>query len=169
MLWGGYVRAVKCDCLVLSLGRRSTIYCLDSSPQFCRICLLIQRLHKLSPPLSFCSFVVLVISSFISGRAGEVGSLDLRSSRALIFSNISVETGSLLIQCRPEGMWCDAALRIMARKIFLLSVSQSEVVFCSACLQSFYCIGPSLLFQVDAGTMLYRGDCDVHLQTNEDW
>ena len=36
-----------------------------------------------------CSFVVLVISSFICCRAGEVGSLDLRSSRALILSNIS--------------------------------------------------------------------------------
>ena len=31
-----------------------------------------------------CSFVVLVIS-FICCRVGEVGSLDLRSSRALIF------------------------------------------------------------------------------------
>ena len=117
LLWGGYLRAVKCDCLVLSLGRRFTIYCHDSSPQFCRICLVIQRLHKLSP-LFFCSFVILVISSFISGRTGKVESLDLKSSRALIFSNISVGTGSVLIQCRPEGMWCDAALRIMARKIF---------------------------------------------------
>ena len=50
--------------------------------------------------------------------AGEVESLDLRSSRALIFSNISVGTGSVLSRCRPEGMWCDPALRIMARKIF---------------------------------------------------
>ena len=112
------MRAVKCDCLVLSLGRLSTIYCLDSYPQFCRICLVIQRLHKLSHFCLLCSFVVLVISSFISGRVGEVGSLDLRSSRALIFSNISVGTGSVLMRCRPEGMWCDTALRIMARKIF---------------------------------------------------
>ena len=65
---------------------------------------MIQRL-QLSPLLSvmfvrcsgnlhfcrLCSFVVLVISSFISGKAGEVGSLDLRSSCALIFSNISLE------------------------------------------------------------------------------
>ena len=50
---------------------------------------MIQRLHF----SLLCSFVVLVISSFISGRADEVGSLDLRSSRALIFSNISVGTG----------------------------------------------------------------------------
>ena len=59
-----------------------------------------------------------MISSFISARAGEVESLDLRSSRALIFSNMSVGTGSVLSRCRPEGMWYDAALRIMARKIF---------------------------------------------------
>ena len=35
-----------------------------------------------------CSFVVLLILSFICCRAGEVGSLDLRLSRALILSNI---------------------------------------------------------------------------------
>ena len=65
-----------------------------------------------------CSFVGLVISSFICCRAGEVGSLDLRSSRALIFSNISAGTGSVLIRCRPEGICRDAAFRIMVRKIF---------------------------------------------------
>ena len=41
--------------------------------------------------------------------AGKVGSLDLRSSRALILSNISSGTGSVLIRCRPKGIWCDAA------------------------------------------------------------
>ena len=65
-----------------------------------------------------CSFVVLVISSFICCRAGEVGSLDLRSSRALIYSNISAGTGSVLIRCRPEGICRDAAFRMMVRKIF---------------------------------------------------
>ena len=45
-----------------------SIYCLDSSPQFCRICLVIQRLHF----CILCSFVNLVISSFISGREGDV-------------------------------------------------------------------------------------------------
>ena len=104
------------------------------------------------------------MSSFISGRAGEVGSLDLRLSRVLIFSNISVGTGTVLIRCRPEGMWCDSAFRIMARKIRF--GSQSEAVSCSACLQSLYCIGPVCPFQVDAGTVLYRGECDAHLQTN---
>ena len=111
-----------------------------------------------------------MISSFISGRAGEVGSLDLRSSRALIFSNISVGTGSVLIRCRPEGMWCDAALRIMARKIFspFLVVSRkpsfAQLVFNLSTVSV-----PVCLFQVDAGAMLYRGDCDAYLQTNEDW
>ena len=53
LLCVGYLRAVKCDFLVLSLGCRFTIYCHDSSPQFGRICLVIQRLHKLSSLLSF--------------------------------------------------------------------------------------------------------------------
>ena len=48
-----------------------------------------------------------------------MGSLDLRSSRALIFSNIFAGTGSVLIRCRPEGICCDAALRMIVRKIFL--------------------------------------------------
>ena len=85
------------------------------------------------------------------------------------FSNISVGTGSVLIRCCPEGMWCDAALRIMARKIFSpFWQSVGSRLFLSLS-SSLYCIGSSLPFQVDAGTMLYRGDCDVHLQTNEDW
>ena len=90
-----------------------------------------------------CLFVVLVISSFICCRAGEVGSLDLRSSRDLIFSNISAGTGSVLIRCRPEGICQDAAYRMIVHKIFspfwqfdgsrlLLSLSP-------------YYIGPSLL------------------------
>ena len=111
-----------------------------------------------------------MISSFISGRAGEVESLDLRSSRALIFSNISVRTGSVLSRCRPEGMWCDAALRIIARKIFSLFLavdrkpSFAQFVFNLSTVSV-----PVFLFQVDAGTMLYRVDSDVHLQINEDW
>ena len=65
-----------------------------------------------------CSFVVLVISSFICCRAGELGSLDLRSSRALILSNNSAGTGSVLILYRPDGICFDAVFRIMVRKIF---------------------------------------------------
>ena len=64
-----------------------------------------------------CSFVDLVISSFICCRASEMGSLDLRSSHALTFSIISAGTGSVLIRCRPECICCDAAFRIMVRKI----------------------------------------------------
>ena len=87
--------------------------------------------------------VLLVISSFICCRAGKVGSLDLRSSRVLILSNISAGTGSILIWCRSEGICRDAAFRMMVHKIlspfwqfdgsrFLLSLSP-------------YYIGPSLL------------------------
>ena len=101
---------------------------------------MIQRLHKLSPLLSFM-FVRCSGNLIVHLWQGGVGSLDLRSSRALIFSNISVGT---------------------------FFGSQSDTVFCSAC-QSLYCISPRLPFQVDVGTMLYRGDCNIHLQTNEDW
>ena len=65
-----------------------------------------------------CSFVVLVISSFICCRAGEVGSMDLRLSHTLILSNIAAGTGSVLIRCRPEGICHNAAFRMMVRKIF---------------------------------------------------
>ena len=47
-----------------------------------------------------------------------MGSLDLRSSRALILSNISAGTGSVLIRCRPEGICRDAVSRMMVLKIF---------------------------------------------------
>ena len=80
-----------------------------------------------------CSFVVLVILSFICCRAIEVGSLDMRSSRALVFSNISAGTGSVLRQCQTEGIWCDAAFRMMVCKIFSFFGSWLEATFCSAC------------------------------------
>ena len=79
---------------------------------------MVQCLHELSPCVSPCSFIVLVISAFICYRAGELGYLDLRSSRALILSNISAGTGSVLIRCRPDGICRDAAFRMMVRKIF---------------------------------------------------
>ena len=47
-----------------------------------------------------------------------MGYVDLWSSRALILSNISAGAGSVLIRCRPEGIWCDAVFRMMVRKIF---------------------------------------------------
>ena len=47
-----------------------------------------------------------------------VGSLDLRPTWALIFSNSSAGTGSVLRRCRSEGIWCDAAFRMMVHKIF---------------------------------------------------
>ena len=57
-----------------------------------------------------------------------MGSLDLRSSiddnmhcvviYNIILFNICAGTGSVLIRCRPEGICCDAAFRMMVRKIF---------------------------------------------------
>ena len=59
-----------------------------------------------------------------------MGSLDLRLSRALIISNISVGTGSVIIRCRPEGICRDAAFRRMVCKIFSPFGSLLEAVFC---------------------------------------
>ena len=80
-----------------------------------------------------CSFVVLVISSFICYRAVEVESLDLRLFRVLTLSNISAGTGSVLIRCRTEGICRDAAFRMMVRKIFspfgsLLEPSFAQII-----------------------------------------
>ena len=64
-------------------------------------------------------------------------------------------------------MWCDAALRMMVRNILLVvgqNPSFAQLVFNLSTVSV-----PVFLFQVDAGTMLYRVDSDVHLQTNEDW
>ena len=72
-----------------------------------------------------------------------MGYLDLKSSRALIFSNISAGTGVALIRCRPEGIWCYAAFRIMVSKIFILFGSWMEAVFGTACPLSPYDICPS--------------------------
>ena len=92
-----------------------------------------------------CSFVVLVISSFICCRAGEVASLDLRSSRALIPSNISAGTGSVLIRCRPECICPDAAFRMMVGKIFSRFWQFVGSLLLFSYPLSAYDIGPSLL------------------------
>ena len=79
---------------------------------------MVQCLHELSPcgsPVFIWSSDDLVVHLL---QRGEVGSLDLRSSRVLILSNISAGTGSILIRCRPEGICRDAAFRMMVRKIF---------------------------------------------------
>ena len=73
-----------------------------------------------------------------------MGSFDLMSCRALILSNMSAETGSVLIRCCAEGICCDAAFRMIVRKITLLFGSLLEAVFCSVCPLSPYNIDPSL-------------------------
>ena len=82
-----------------------------------------------------------MISLFISGSAEEVESLDRRSSRVLIFSNISVGTSSVLSRCRPKGMWCNAVLRMMAHKIFSLF---------------WQLVGSRLLLSLSSISLLYR-------------
>ena len=91
-------------------------------------------LHELSPCFSQM-FVCL---------AGKVGSLDLRSSRALILSNISAGTGSVLIRCRSEGICCNAAFRMRVHKIFSPFWHFVGSIFFLVCPLSPYDIGPSL-------------------------
>ena len=57
-----------------------------------------------------------------------------------------------------EGIWCDAAFRMMVRKIVC---SMLKSVFCSAC--------PRSPLEVEAGTMGYRVDSEVRLQPIDDW
>ncbi len=73
----------------------------------------------------FCAVIALVMSSFICDRAGEVGSSVRSVSRALIIFRISAGTGSVLSLCLPDGIWRDAAFRMMVRKNFS-SFWQSE-------------------------------------------
>ena len=102
-----------------------------------------QCLHELSPcvsPVVICSSGDLVVHLLEGGRCGISRSEVVSCSHP---SKISAGTGSVLIRCRPEGIWRDAAFRMMIRKIFspfwqfdgsrlLLSLSP-------------YNIGPSLL------------------------
>ena len=114
-----------------------------------------------------CLFVILVISSFICCRTGEVGSLDLRSSRAFILSNISAGTGRVLIRCRPEGICRD--VRMMVRKIFspFWQFVESHLAQCILYLLTISVT--VFFFKFEAGTMGYGVDSEVHLQTNVDW
>ena len=63
-------------------------------------------------------------SSFFSNPTSTID-ICLSSSLSFVNSRISAGTGSVLILCLPVGMWCDAALRIIARKVFS-SFWQSE-------------------------------------------
>ena len=109
-----------------------------------------------------CLFVILVVTSFIYCRTAWVESLDLMSSRDLIFSKISDGTGYDMNRCHTEGMWCDVALRLMASRFLSAGRKPSfaHLVFNLPTVSS-----PVCPFQVDAGTMLYRVDSDVHRQT----
>ena len=58
------------------------------------------------------------MSLFSLGSADEVRSLLWESSRLVITSSISAGTGSSWSLGRPVGMWCDAALSTIVRRIF---------------------------------------------------
>ena len=65
-----------------------------------------------------CSQMRFWMSLFSLDSSDDVGSLLRRSSRLVITSSISAATGSSWSMCRPVGMWCDAALSRIVRKIF---------------------------------------------------
>ena len=65
-----------------------------------------------------CSQMRFWMSLFSLGSSDEVQSLLRRSSHLLITSIISAGTGSSWSLCRPVGMWCDAALSRIVRRIF---------------------------------------------------
>ena len=74
----------------------------------------IKSLHlcRLCTQMRFC------MTLFNLGSSGEMGSLLRRSSRLFIAPSNSAGTGSSWSLWRPVGMWCDAALSRMVRKIF---------------------------------------------------
>ena len=97
-------------------------------------------LHELSPCFSLmfvCCSGDLVIHLLC--RAGEVGSLDLRSSRGLIHYYNSAGTGSVLLNGVVQRVYV-----VMVRKIFSPFFGRLlEAVFCSACPLFPYDIGSS--------------------------
>ena len=66
----------------------------------------------------FCTQMRVWMALFNLGISGEVGSLLRRSSSLFITSSISAGTASSWSLWHPVGMWCDAALSRMVRKIF---------------------------------------------------
>ena len=65
-----------------------------------------------------CSQMRFWMSLFSLGSSGEVWSLLRKSSRLVITSSISAGTGSSWRMCRPVGMWYDAPLSRIVRRIF---------------------------------------------------
>ena len=65
-----------------------------------------------------CAQMRFWMSLFSLGKSDEVGFLLWRSSRLVITSSISAGTGSSWSLCRPVGMWCDADLSRIVRRIF---------------------------------------------------
>ena len=164
LLWGWYLRVVKCDNLVLSFGHRFTIYCLDSSSQVCRFRLMIQRLHKLSPLLSFMfdRYSGDLIVYLLEGGQGRVSGADL--SQYLCWNLLCVESVSsrgYVVSCcfKNDGTQDLFSFLAVGRKLYF-----AQIVFNLSTVSAAVC-----LFHVDTGTMLWRVDSDCYLQTKEDW
>ena len=85
----------------------------------------------------------LVVHLLKGGRGGISGSEIVSCSHP--FQYCFAGTGSVLIRCRPEGICCDAAFRMMVCKIFSRFRSLLEALFCSDHPLSPYDIGPSFL------------------------
>ena len=108
--------SVEGDSIVLCRAFCSAVNSVDSSPQLGNICLMVHVLNTISP--FSCSQMRFWMSLFSLGSSGEVRSLLRRSYRLVITSSISAGTGSSCSLCRPVGMWCDAALSGIVRRIF---------------------------------------------------
>ena len=107
--------------------------------------------------------------SFISCSAGNVDSLHLRSSCAPIFSNISVGTGSVLSRCRPEAVVYCCFNNDGTQDLFSFLAVGRKPYFAQLVFHLSTLSVPVCFFQVNAGTMFYRVESNVHLQTNDDW
>ena len=168
LFWGRYLRVVKWDSLVLNIWRWFSVYCLHSCPQFWRVWLVVQRLHKLSLCLSLmfiCCSGDLVIHLLEDGRGG-ISRYEVISCSHLFqyfrWDWLCIKMGS----SRGYMVWWwfqkDGTQDLFSHLAVGWKPSFAPLVLLTI---SF----PVGLLQVEADTMGYRIDNEVHLQHNEDW
>ena len=117
---------------------------------------MIPRFHKPSPFLSF-TFV---------GYSGDLIVHLLQGGRGRV-SGSEVISCSHLLQYICWNRLCVESVssrRYVVTGVICRKPSFAQLVFNLSTVSV-----PVFLFQVDAGTMLYRVDSDVHLKTIEDW
>ena len=116
-----------------------------------------------------CLFFAWLISSFICDRAGEVGSRDLRSSRALIMSTTCLLGGPRCGRVCAFQRGCDVMLLSRWRHVVSFLLTRSWVRLCAQCFFDVLAVSFSVrLFKVYIVPMKRRGRGGCHLQTNED-